>query len=192
MRSAASSLCAPPNAPGVRTLRSGCCIAALCSVHPYQAIPREDVRYARGRDRCWCRIDRRAARRLSCLASNAALELQRQGRCRGQKGSLQGSTSEVISSKSCVRLRARFRAGWSRARTQTACSPRQWRVMCYIGALIWMGQLLYQLGKAMTPDGSITEARASNKLNNGVVALMFVVATTLSLGYGNVCGQDLS
>ena len=38
----------------------------------------------------------------------------------------------------------------------------------------------------MAPDGSITEARASNKLNNGVVALMFVVVATLSLGYGNV------
>ena len=58
--------------------------------------------------------------------------------------------------------------------------------MTYFAALIWVGELLYQLGKAMAPDGSITEARASNKLNNGVVALMFVVVATLSLGYGNV------
>ncbi len=64
--------------------------------------------------------------------------------------------------------------------------------MCYFAALVWMGELLYQLGKAMAPDGSITAARASNKLNNGVVALIFVVVTTLSLGYGNVRGQVLS
>ena len=68
--------------------------------------------------------------------------------------------------------------------------------MAYFAALIWVGQLLYQLGKAMSPDGSITQARASNKLNNGVVALMFVVVATVSLGYGNVrdqaCLADMS
>ena len=64
--------------------------------------------------------------------------------------------------------------------------------MALFAAVVWLAELLYQVGTGMAPDGSITEARATNRLNNGVVALMFVVVTTMVLGYGNVSSHITS
>jgi len=68
----------------------------------------------------------------------------------------------------------------------------QARFMALFATVVWLAELLYQVGTGMAPDGSITEARATNRLNNGVVALMFVVVTTMVLGYGNVSSHITS